>query len=223
MFSLLRNRLGVPGVIAIIALVFAMVGGAWAAKGGVIIKKLSQIAPSVQKQLKGKEGPAGPAGKDGAAGPAGPAGAAGPIGSKGDTGAKGLQGEQGLQGEPWTPDNRLPEGATLTGVWSGRLGAAGSVSVPISFSLPLHAAPTPVFVGVGEDKSEQGCPGVTEGVPAADEGVLCIYRGEGPGNETPETISGTAPFPGVTNVGSLMGVGCTEVCGWKGVWAVTGN
>jgi hypothetical protein len=85
MFSLLRNRFGIPGVISVIALVFAITGGAWAAKG-VIITKLSQIKPSVQNQLKGK------------AGPAGPAGLPGPAGAKGDPGAKGGQGNPGTDG-----------------------------------------------------------------------------------------------------------------------------
>ena len=32
MFSLLRNRFGIPGVISVVVLVFAMSGGAFAAK-----------------------------------------------------------------------------------------------------------------------------------------------------------------------------------------------
>jgi uncharacterized protein YneF (UPF0154 family) len=51
MLSLFRNRLGVPGLLAVIALVFAMAGGAYAAKR-VIITKLNQISPKVQKQLQ---------------------------------------------------------------------------------------------------------------------------------------------------------------------------
>jgi hypothetical protein len=86
--SFFKNRFGIPGVIAVLALVFAMAGGAWAAKG-VIITKLSQIKPSVQKQLKGKRGAPGAPGAPGATGPAGP---------KGDAGAKGDQGPQGSPG-----------------------------------------------------------------------------------------------------------------------------
>lgn len=91
--SKFKGRLGAPGVIAILALCLAVGGGgAWAAKGGVIITKLSQIKPSVQKQLKGKAGPAGPVG------PVGPGGSAGPGGAKGDTGPQGPTGLTGLTG-----------------------------------------------------------------------------------------------------------------------------
>lgn len=90
MFSSARRRLGAPGVIAIIALVFAMVGGAWATNGGVIVTKLNQIAPKVKNQLKGQAGPVGPAG------PIGPAGA---QGAKGETGKEGPEGKSGKDGK----------------------------------------------------------------------------------------------------------------------------
>jgi hypothetical protein len=83
----LRNRFGIPGVISVIALVFAMTGGAFAAK--YIITSPKQIKPSVLKKLKGKRGPAGPAG---------PAGPQGPAGAKGDTGAAGSNGSNGKDG-----------------------------------------------------------------------------------------------------------------------------
>ncbi len=188
MFSLLRNRFGIPGVIAVAALVFAMLGGAWAAKGGVIIKKLSQIAPSVQKQLQGKQGPIGPqgpagpagakgdkgdpgingapgaagptgaTGKTGAAGAAGAAGAVGATGATGKTGPTGVTGNTGPTGEPWTPNSTLPSGATLTGVWGVAAPEATSYQ-PISLPIKLASPPTPVVVKAGEDKSGAGCSG----------------------------------------------------------------
>jgi hypothetical protein len=85
MFTLLRNRLGIPGIISVTALVLAMAGGAYASKS-VIITKLSQIAPGVQKQLK-KPGPPGTPGAPGAPGAKGDSGVAGP---KGDPGAPGI-------------------------------------------------------------------------------------------------------------------------------------
>jgi Collagen triple helix repeat (20 copies) len=96
MFSSARRRLGAPGVIAIIALVLAMAGGAWAAKGGVIITKLNQISPKVRTQLKGQTGPEGVAGP---AGPAGPQGAKGEAGKVGNEGKAGLEGKEGKQGK----------------------------------------------------------------------------------------------------------------------------
>ncbi|MGH2879601.1 MAG: hypothetical protein ACRDK4_08360, partial [Solirubrobacteraceae bacterium] len=50
-----------------LALVFAMTGGAYAAKK-YLITNTKQISPKVLKQLKGAKGPAGPAGPEGKAG-----------------------------------------------------------------------------------------------------------------------------------------------------------
>jgi hypothetical protein len=93
MFSPLRNRFGIPGVISVIALVFAMMGGAYAASndGG--------SGPKASVSAKAKKGPRGPRGP---AGPAGPAGSTGPAGPKGDTGAKGDKGDTGSPGAAGT-------------------------------------------------------------------------------------------------------------------------
>jgi hypothetical protein len=99
MLSALRRRLRLTPstVIATLALVFAMTGGAYAA-GKYLVTSTKQIKPSVLKQLQGKAGPAGaagavgPAGAAGPAGPTGPAGAAGPAGANGENGAAGSNG-----------------------------------------------------------------------------------------------------------------------------------
>jgi Collagen triple helix repeat (20 copies) len=94
MFSPLRNRFGIPGVISVIALVFAMLGGAYAANNsGSGDSKAS--ASAVKKGPRGPRGPKGPAGP---AGPAGVQGPAGPQGAKGDTGAAGANGKDGTNG-----------------------------------------------------------------------------------------------------------------------------
>lgn len=93
MLSPLRNRFGIPGVISVIALVFAMLGGAYAANdnsGG--------DATASAKAKKAKKGPRGPKGPKGDTGPAGPAGSAGPAGPKGDAGAAGSNGSNGSNG-----------------------------------------------------------------------------------------------------------------------------
>lgn len=106
MFSRLRERLANSGpamVVAVIALIVALCGGAFAASasktkkksGGVVITKLSQISASVRKQLQ-VPGPAGPAGPAGQPGAKGDAGAQGGQGAKGDPGAKGDQGDPGV-------------------------------------------------------------------------------------------------------------------------------
>ncbi len=93
MFSTLRNRFGIPGVISVIALVFALVGGAFAANnlGG----SGKGATASAKKAAKG---PRGPKGATGPAGPAGAAGPAGPAGAKGDAGAPGAAGQAGAPG-----------------------------------------------------------------------------------------------------------------------------
>jgi hypothetical protein len=74
MIRRVRRHVTPTGVIAVLALVFAMSGGAYAAKK-YLISSTKQISPSVLKKLKGTNGKAGPAGTAGPAGPAGPAGA----------------------------------------------------------------------------------------------------------------------------------------------------
>jgi len=94
MFSTLRTRFGIPGVISVIALVFAMFGGAYAASNSSGGGKATASA----KAKKGPRGPKGATGPAGPVGPAGPAGLAGPAGPKGDTGAKGEKGDPGTDG-----------------------------------------------------------------------------------------------------------------------------
>jgi hypothetical protein len=99
MFSTLRTRFGIPGVISVIALVFAMLGGAYAASN-------SSDGGKATASAKAKKGPRGPKGPKGDTGPPGPQGPAGPQGAKGDTGtagANGKDGGQGPQGNPGTP------------------------------------------------------------------------------------------------------------------------
>ncbi|MET0306887.1 MAG: hypothetical protein ABW196_11775 [Solirubrobacterales bacterium] len=94
MFSPLRNRFGIPGVISVIALVFAMFGGAYAAT--------SSEGGKATSSAKAKKGPRGPKGAKGDTGPAGPAGPAGAKGDKGDAGANGSNGSAGANGKSVT-------------------------------------------------------------------------------------------------------------------------
>ena len=90
MFSTLRTRFGIPGVISVIALVFAMLGGAYAANN-------SSNGGKATASAKAKKGPRGP---KGATGPAGPAGPQGPAGANGKDGANGSNGTNGTPGAP---------------------------------------------------------------------------------------------------------------------------
>jgi trimeric autotransporter adhesin len=88
----LREPFGKAGLtVAVIALVFAMLGGAYAASNDDGGGKATASA-------KAKQGPRGPRGKTGPAGPAGPQGPAGANGAKGDAGAKGDKGDAGNAG-----------------------------------------------------------------------------------------------------------------------------
>ncbi len=98
MFSTLRTRFGIPGVISVIALVFAMFGGAYAASNSASGGKATASAKA-KKGPRGPKGATGPAGSQGPAGPQGPAGAPGP---KGDAGAAGNPGQSGSNGQSIT-------------------------------------------------------------------------------------------------------------------------
>jgi Collagen triple helix repeat (20 copies) len=146
MFSRVVRRVRPSTVIATVALVLAMSGGAYAA-GKYVITSPKQIKPSVLKSLQGKVGKAGANGAAGATGPAGPAGPAGAAGAKGEPGPKGEagakgeagpKGEKGLSGETGFTST-LPSGKTETGsyAFSAEVQTGEGVSVPISFSIPL--------------------------------------------------------------------------------------
>jgi hypothetical protein len=170
MFSAIRKHLSPATVVAFVALVFAMTGGAFAASssggGGAGVKASAAVTPvavAVEAKAKvkakaGPRGPAGPAGKAGAAGPAGAQGAAGaqgPGGARGETGPQGpegKQGEPGGKGEQGTPGTTgftemLPSGKTLKGAWA-LIGTAAAGNQhfgdAVSFGIPLAAAPVAV-------------------------------------------------------------------------------
>jgi hypothetical protein len=187
-------------VIAGLALVFAMSGGAYAAKK-YLITSTKQISPSVLKALQGKAGKAGAAGAAGAQGAQGPAGPAGPGGSggaKGESGPAGAKGEKGATGAAGAKGatgttgatgrtgftKTLPKGETETGVWSvstAELPAVSEVYAPISFAIPLEKKGEIVFLDQEETESSatnaSGCTGTVEH-PTAPEGMLCIYTAE---------------------------------------------
>jgi hypothetical protein len=166
LFSTLRSRFGIPGVISVTALVFAMFGGAYAASNSSGDHKATASA-------KVKRGPRGPRGAKGDTGPVGLQGPAGSQGDKGDTGSAGASAEatsfsgvkgscteggievksakpatlvcNGVKGANGTTGftKTLPSGKTETGSW----GAVTTTQVPeetilissISYPIPLAA------------------------------------------------------------------------------------
>lgn len=192
MFSALRRRMhfSPATVIASLALVLAMSGGAFAA-GRYLITSTKQIKPSVLAQLKGKPGSAGAQGSQGAAGAVGPQGAAGLQGAAGPQGSQGPQGPAGPAGQNGTTGftETLPKGKTLKGDWSiiAYLPATGFIegggSTGVSFGIPLAAAPEPIYVPAPTEEEEnkhqfpdapEGCTGNVE-EPGAEAGHLCVF------------------------------------------------
>ena len=100
MRSLFNTRSKLPRsstLIATIALMFAITGGAVAATGGDARQDATQIANYV-KQHPGPPGPVGAAGPIGPKGDTGPQGATGATGATGHTGATGATGPTGPSG-----------------------------------------------------------------------------------------------------------------------------
>ncbi len=108
MISRIHRQLGTAGfVIAIVALIAALGGGAYAASGVLSAKQQREIRRIARGVAE--TGPQGPAGAPGSRGPQGPAGA-GLQGETGATGAQGPQGDKGFRGEsvfvvPLDPSN----------------------------------------------------------------------------------------------------------------------
>ncbi len=200
MFSALRKRmhLSPATVIAGFALVFAMTGGAYAAKK-YLITSTKQISPGVLKQLQGKAGASGAPGAAGAQGPAGPAGPVGPAGKDGTNGANGTNGKDGAAGKdgatgktgatgpagkegpsPWAPGGSLPSEATETGTWWFQGNGQEKQYAPLSFPIPLSPADAAaITVHVWNEltppaERDPKCTG-TPDAPAAEPGTLCIY------------------------------------------------
>ena len=196
MFSTLRNRFGIPGVISVIALVFAMFGGAYAASnssggGKATASAKAKKGPRGPKGATGPAGPQGPAGPAGAKGDAGANGAAGGVGPAGPTGLAGPKGVTGATGPTGATGfsgftETLPAGKTETGTWSILESATQEVTsaayTAISFPIPLaKGAEEKAFVFNQKETEEEefgttGCTGSFE-KPTAPAGVLCVYTG----------------------------------------------
>lgn len=174
MLLMMRRHFSFAGVAAVAALVFAMSGGAWAAKK-YLITSTAQISPSVLKKLKGAAGPAGQAGAVGGQGAQGKDGAQGASGKPGEPGPK------GPEGSPWTAGGTLPSGATETGAFT-MVATEGASLGSVSFAIPL-AAPLPEE-GVHAIKAggtvpaacdDGKAPAPSPAKPEADPGNLCVF------------------------------------------------
>jgi hypothetical protein len=199
----LKEPFGKAGLtVAVLALVLALVGGAYAAGG--LTKAQEKQVTKIAKKYAGKPGATGPAGANGTNGTNGKEGAPGALGKDGVsvttsaasniecptaggikvTSASGntkvCNGQTGFT-------ETLPSGKTETGDWSAVYEATAvnqPGSSPISFSIPLGAAPIPNFIGVEEGEGQASentalipshCKG-TVAHPEAVAGNLCVFQ-----------------------------------------------
>ena len=148
----LRNRFGIPGVISVIALVFAMFGGAYAASNNSGGGKATASA-------KGKAGPRGPRGKTGPAGPAGPQG---PAGGKGDAGSNGANGDKGEKGDTGNTGNTGANGKSVVATPITAAGLEGHCEGVGGTRFQVEGSATKEYACNGED----GETGFTEFLPS---------------------------------------------------------
>jgi hypothetical protein len=112
----IREPFGKAGLtVAILALVLAMVGGAYAA--GALSGKQKKEVEKIAKKYAGKTGSAGSQGPAGPAGAKGDTGTNGKDGTNGTNGTNGKEGPEGKQGKEGTTGftETLPSGKTETG------------------------------------------------------------------------------------------------------------
>jgi hypothetical protein len=177
MFSPLRNRFGIPGAISVIALVFAMFGGAYAASndnGGS-----GKATASAKKGPPGPRGKQGKPGKPGAAGPAGPQGPAGANGKDGSNGANGKDGESvklSAAASCLEGGTKLTVGAQSSEVCNGDEGEPGVPGEPgengepwtAGGTLPEGATETGAWSGKGSAAGQQLLIPISIPIPLAD-------------------------------------------------------
>jgi hypothetical protein len=167
MVSRIHQKLGTAGfIIAIVALVAAMGGGAYAAKGALTGKQKKEVQKIAKKEAKKEAKKFAKAGPAGATGPAGPAGSKGGDGAQGPTGPQGAKGDKGdpgvngasvtsrnatvaecLEGGTAFEVNGLPAGKACNG-GQGQDGERGEPWAPES-QLPPSATETGVFAASG--------------------------------------------------------------------------
>jgi hypothetical protein len=125
----LKEPFGKAGLtVAVIALVMALIGGAYAAGG--LTKSQEKQVKKIAKKYAGKPGAAGATGPAGAAGPGGPAGKEGAQGEQGVPGAPGAAGKS-VEAEN-APVAKCSEGGTVFKVGGTEVGKAcnGEEGVP---------------------------------------------------------------------------------------------
>lgn len=184
------KRLTYANIVATLALVFAMSGGALAASK-YLITSTKQISPKVIKKLKGKEGPAGKTGPQGA------------------PGAPGAAGKEGAAGKNLTAETPLPSGQSESGAFSASGGydpgtggkSFGWIGAGITYVQPLATAIEASHIIDVQGGKTTECPGPGQ----AQQGYLCLYdyiasdvgTGYGYSSNAELDLPSGAPSPGV--------------------------
>jgi len=207
MLKRIHEKLGTAGlVIAVVALVVALGGTAFAAAG--LNSKQKKEVKKIAKQFAGKQGPKGDPGSAGAQGAKGDQGPKGDQGSKGDEGNQGPKGDEGPAGPTET---ELPEGKTMTGTFALRDSGLSWYWVNVSF--PLRVVPAPELSTSDDTTHCKGTPASPQ--PAA--GYFCVYPTQENNAfigfiESPDSTSGVnIEFPAVE---------ASEPINVVGTWAV---
>jgi hypothetical protein len=201
----IRRHLNYANVVATIALLFAMSGGALAANH-YLVNSTRQINPKVLKKLRGKTGRTGAKGVTGTNGPAGPAG---PAGSQGPAGGFA---------------EVLPSGKTTRGVYAVQSAPGPEIGFStISFAATLASEPTVHYIPHGE-VVPSACAGGTVSLPQAAPGNLCVFEAfhNGALPFLDNVANEEDPKSGVS--GMAIGIATREGGGTStafGAWAVT--
>jgi hypothetical protein len=166
----IRRHLSYANVVATLALLFAMSGGALAAKR-YLVNSTKQINPKVLKALEAsvarKVKP----------------GAAGAVGKEGTTGKEGPAGKDGVSAPSTLPSGQSESGDY--GAHTPNAGAGGYLTTMVAFPVPTPApisienvvyttakVPVPHCIGPGH----------------AERGYLCIYSAANEGVDTPPSV-----------------------------------
>ena len=190
MLEAIRTRFNATTLVAVLALVFAMTGGAYAANR-YLISSTKQISPKVLKALAGKPGPAGAPGAAGTAGPAGAQGAQGPGGPQGPGGGAGPNGTSVTastlaKGSPGCKDggSEFTSASGKTTACNGKEGVPGKEGAPWTAGGVLPAGQTEKGVWSAHifenfEKAKSGATAISFVIPLASAfSVLFINEGQ---------------------------------------------